>query len=113
MRRFAHVKLGDDIVPDGTTILRFRHLLETHRLTEAIFAAVKELLIAKRLLLQSGTIVDAIIAAPSSTKNAARRARAAQSVAGPVGRLRGGTRSPRPGPEPPVEPGAPHRLCRG
>jgi IS5 family transposase len=109
MRRFAHVKLGDDIVPDGTTILRFRHLLETHRLTEAIFAAVKKLLIAKRLLLQSGTI----IAAPSSTKNAARRARAAQSVAGPVGRLRGGSRSPRPGPEPPVEPGAPHRLCRG
>jgi IS5 family transposase len=114
MRRFARVELGDDVVPDETTILRFRHLLEQHRLTAAIFEAVKELLTAKRLLLQSGTIVDAtIIAAPSSTKNAARRARAAQSVAGPVGRLRGGARSPRPGPEPPVEPGAPHRLCRG
>jgi transposase, IS5 family len=73
MRRFARVELGDDVVPDETTILRFRHLLETHRLTAAIFAAVKELLIAKRLLLQSGTIVDAtIIAAPSSTKNAAQ-----------------------------------------
>jgi transposase, IS5 family len=73
MRRFARVELGDDVVPDETTILRFRHLLEQHRLTAAIFAAVKELLTAKRLLLQSGTIVDAtIIAAPSSTKNAAQ-----------------------------------------
>jgi IS5 family transposase len=73
MRRFARVELGDDVVPDETTILRFRHLLETHRLTVAIFEAVKELLTAKRLLLKSGTIVDAtIIAAPSSTKNAAQ-----------------------------------------
>jgi IS5 family transposase len=73
MRRFARVELGDDVVPDETTILRFRHLLEPHRLTAAIFYAVKELLTAKRLLLKSGTIVDAtIIAAPSSTKNAAQ-----------------------------------------
>jgi IS5 family transposase len=71
MRRFARVELGDDVVPDETTILRFRHLLERHRLTEAIFEAVKDLLTEKRLLLQTGTIVDAtIIAAPSSTKNA-------------------------------------------
>ena len=73
MRRFARVELGDDVVPDETTILRFHHLLEEHRLTAAIFDAVKELLTAKRLLLKSGTIVDAtIIAAPSSTKNAAQ-----------------------------------------
>src|SRR4029453_13654489 len=73
MRRFARVELGDDVVPDETTILRFRHLLEQHRLTAAIFEGVKELLTAKRLLLTSGTIVDAtIIAAPSSTKNAAQ-----------------------------------------
>ena len=52
MRRFARVELGDDVVPDETTILRFRHLLEQHRLTAAIFEAVKELLTAKRLLLQ-------------------------------------------------------------
>ncbi|HYK82381.1 MAG TPA: IS5 family transposase [Gemmatimonadales bacterium] len=72
MRRFAGVELSEDVVPDETTILRFRHLLEQHHLTEAIFAAVRDLLAAKRLLLQSGTIVDAtIIAAPSSTKNAA------------------------------------------
>ena len=71
MRRFARVELGDDVVPDETTILRFRHLLERHRLTEAIFETVKDLLTERRLLLQAGTIVDAtIIAAPSSTKNA-------------------------------------------
>src|SRR6266851_9243716 len=71
MRRFAGVELAEDTIPDETTILRFRHLLEEHRLTEAIFAAVRQLLEEKRLLLKSGTIVDAtIIAAPSSTKNA-------------------------------------------
>jgi IS5 family transposase len=71
MRSFAGIELGEDAIPDESTILRFRHLLEQHRLTEQIFAAVRELLEAKRLLLKSGTIVDAtIIAAPSSTKNA-------------------------------------------
>jgi len=71
MRRFAGVELGDDVIPDETTILRFRHLLEQHRLTEAMFAAVRGLLEDRRLLVKSGTIVDAtIIAAPSSTKNA-------------------------------------------
>ena len=71
MRRFARVELGDDVIPDETTILRFRHLLEKHRLTEAIFEAVKDLLIENHLLLRAGTIVDAtIISAPSSTKNA-------------------------------------------
>ena len=73
MRRFAGVELSEDVVPDETTILRFRHLLEEHHLTAAIFAAVRDLLSEKRLLVQSGTIVDAtIIAAPSSTKNAAQ-----------------------------------------
>jgi hypothetical protein len=73
MRRFVGVELSEDVVPDETTILRFRHLLEAHHLTEAIFAAVRGLLAEKRLLLQSGTMVDAtIIAAPSSTKNAAQ-----------------------------------------
>jgi IS5 family transposase len=70
MRRFARVELGDDKIPDESTILRFRHLLEKHKLTEAIFEAVGELLAEKRLMLRAGTIVDAtIIAAPSSTKN--------------------------------------------
>jgi IS5 family transposase len=71
MRRFVGVELGDDVIPDETTILRFRHLLEQHQLTEAIFGAVQALLEERRLLLKSGTIMDAtIIAAPSSTKNA-------------------------------------------
>ena len=71
MRRFAKLELGDNKIPDESTILGFRHLLEKHHLTEAIFAEVRTLLEEKRLLLKSGTIVDAtIIAAPSSTKNA-------------------------------------------
>jgi IS5 family transposase len=71
MRRFAKVELADDTVPDESTILRFRHLLEEHGLTRGIFNEINGLLEEKRLLLRSGTIVDAtIIAAPSSTKNA-------------------------------------------
>jgi len=71
MRRFAGLELSEDTVPDESTILRFRHLLERHRLTEAIFAEINALLASRGLLLKSGTIVDAtIIAAPSSTKNA-------------------------------------------
>ncbi len=70
MRRFVGVELSDEVVPDETTILRFRHLLERHRLNERIFEEVNHLLTEKRLTLKSGTIVDAtIIAAPSSTKN--------------------------------------------
>jgi IS5 family transposase len=71
MRRFARIELIEDVIPDESTILRFRHLLERHQLTEAIFAEVRSLLEERRLLLKSGTIVDAtIIAAPPSTKNA-------------------------------------------
>jgi len=73
MRRFAGIELVDDAIPDETTILRFRHLLERHGLSEQIFALVRGLLEQKRLLLKSGTIVDAtIIDAPPSTKNAAQ-----------------------------------------
>ena len=71
MRRFAGIELTEDAVPDETTILRFRHLLEKHCLTQAIFGQIRSLLEQKRLLLKSGTIVDAtIIEAPPSTKNA-------------------------------------------
>ncbi|MDQ6888205.1 MAG: IS5 family transposase [Gemmatimonadota bacterium] len=74
MRRFSGVELGVDPVPDESTILRFRHLLEEHELTVALFAEVGTLLQERGLLLRQGTIVDAtIIAAPSSTKNAAQR----------------------------------------
>jgi len=72
MRGFAGLDLSRDVVPDESTILRFRHLLEKHKLTEAMFAQVRQLLEHKGLLLKSGTIVDAtIVAAPPSTKNAA------------------------------------------
>ena len=70
MRRFAGVELGEDRVPDESTILRFRHLLERQALT-AIFEEIGSLLEERGLLLKQGTIVDAtIIHAPSSTKNA-------------------------------------------
>jgi len=72
MRRFAGIELGDDRIPDETTILNFRHLLERHGLTEAIFAEVNAHLADKGITLRSGTLVDAtIIDAPSSTKNKA------------------------------------------
>jgi IS5 family transposase len=74
MRRFAKVELAVDLVPDESTILRFRHLLEKHGLMKAIFDEINALLTEKRLLLRSGTIVDAtIISAPSSTKNATEK----------------------------------------
>lgn len=70
-REFAGLGGWDDRVPDETTILRFRHLLEQHKLAPQILQVVNQLLTAKGLLLKSGTVVDAtLIAAPSSTKNA-------------------------------------------
>lgn len=73
MRCFAGIELGDDRIPDETTILNFRHLLERHGLTEAIFAEVNAHLADKGITLRSGTLVDAtIIDAPSSTKNKAK-----------------------------------------
>jgi IS5 family transposase len=70
MRRFAGIDLVEDAIPDETTILNFRHLLERHRLTEEIFEKTKLYLKDKGILVREGTIVDAtIINAPSSTKN--------------------------------------------
>jgi IS5 family transposase len=70
MRVFAGLRLGGPI-PDETTILNFRRLLETHELAPAILRRVNAYLTRKGLMLKRGTIVDAtIISAPSSTKNA-------------------------------------------
>ena len=70
VRRFAGIELGEDEIPDETTILNFRHLLEKHQLTEKLLEEVNGYLSEKKLLLRGGTIVDAtLIAAPSSTKN--------------------------------------------
>jgi len=70
MRRFAGIDLISDRIPDETTILTFRHLLETHNLGEQIFEMVKAHLKANGMAMKQGTIIDAtLIAAPSSTKN--------------------------------------------
>ena len=72
MRRFAGIELISDRIPDETTILAFRHLLEKHELGEQIFETVKAHLSAQGMTMRQGTIVDAtLIAAPSSTKNKA------------------------------------------
>ena len=71
LRRFVGIDLGRERVPDATTLLKFRRLLERHKLGEALFAKVGEVLQLRGLKLGTGTIVDAtIIGAPSSTKNA-------------------------------------------
>jgi len=68
MRRFAGVTLEQ--IPDESTILKFRHFLEAHRLTEKLFEITTQYLSDKNLILSEGTIVDAtIISASSSTKN--------------------------------------------
>ena len=73
MRQFVGIELGDDRIPDETTILNFRHLLETHQLTEKLFVEVNTHLADQGITLRSGTLVDAtIIDAPSSTKNEAK-----------------------------------------
>ena len=72
MRRFAGVELEG--IPDESTILKFRHFLERHGLTEQLFQLTRRYLSERGLLLSAGTIVDAsIINAPSSTKNRDRQ----------------------------------------
>jgi IS5 family transposase len=69
-RDFCRIDLGRERVPDATTLLNFRHLLEQHQIGAALFAKVGELLLANGMKLSGGTIVDAtLIAAPPSTKN--------------------------------------------
>jgi transposase, IS5 family len=73
LQRFARIDLAAEGVPDATTLLNFRHLLETHDLCKGLFAAINADLAARGLLLREGTLVDAtLMAAPSSTKNAKR-----------------------------------------
>jgi IS5 family transposase len=70
MRRFAGIDLISERIPDETTILAFRHLLEKHDLGKQIFETVKAHLKANGMAMKQGTIIDAtLIAAPSSTKN--------------------------------------------
>ena len=70
LRGFAGIDLMVASVPDATTIMNFRHWLEQHELSQALFAEVSAMLEERGLLMRQGTIVDAtIIAAPPSTKN--------------------------------------------
>ncbi len=70
LRQFARIDLNQQSVPDATTLLHFRHLLEQQQLTQALFAEINAMLSERGLLMRAGTIVDAtIIAAPPSTKN--------------------------------------------
>ena len=69
VRRFAGLRLSEPI-PDESTVLHFRHLLERHNLGQGLFAEIKDHLAERGVRLREGTIVDAsIIEAPSSTKN--------------------------------------------
>lgn len=70
MCRFVGIDLGHEPVPDETTVLKFRHLLEKHNLGAELFALINDYLQEQGLAVGTGTIVDAtIIKAPSSTKN--------------------------------------------
>lgn len=74
LRAFARLDAGTDLIPDESSILRFRHRLEQHGLAERLLAEVNALLVERGLLLRQGTIVDAtLISAPSSTKNQDRQ----------------------------------------
>src|SRR5262247_1831284 len=71
MRAFVGIDLGREPVPDETTVCKFRHLLEEHRLGPVLFETVTAYLRGRGIAVSTGTIVDAtIISAPSSTKNA-------------------------------------------
>ena len=70
LQQFARIDLSAEGVPDATTLLNFRHLLETDDLCQGLFRAINADLTARGLLLREGTLVDAtLIAAPPSTKN--------------------------------------------
>ena len=83
LRRFVGIDLGRERVPDATTLLKFRRLLEKHSLGEALFAEVGAVLQPSGMKVGTGTLVDAtlvdatlidatLISAPSSTKNAGK-----------------------------------------
>jgi len=74
MLGFARIDLAAEGVPDATTLLKFRRLLETHDLCKGLFAAINADLTARGLLLREGTLVDAtLLAAPPSSKNKERQ----------------------------------------
>lgn len=73
MRKFMGINFLEEDAPDATTLLKFRHLLEEHKLNRLFFEAINRVMTASGHIMKGGTIVDAtIINAPSSTKNRAK-----------------------------------------
>ncbi len=70
MRSFAHLDLSSDSIPDESSILNFRRLIETHNLSLAIFKDINAYLVDQGIRVSKGSMIDAtIISAPSSTQN--------------------------------------------
>ncbi len=70
MRKFMHIDFLEEQVPDSTTLLHFRHLIEDKKIGEKIFEDVNNRLEQAGLIMHGGSIIDAtIVSAPSSTKN--------------------------------------------
>jgi IS5 family transposase len=73
-QKFLDINLSTDTVPDSTTLEDFRHLLETHKLSQIFFEAIQSFMQRHNLVMKKGTSVDAtIIEAPSSTKNQSKK----------------------------------------
>jgi len=74
MRKFMGINFCEEQAPDATTLLKFRHLIEEHKIAEKLFNAIKYVIEQSGYMMRGGTIVDAtIINAPSSTKNADKK----------------------------------------
>jgi len=74
VRKFVGIDIIEEDVPDSTTLLRFRHLLEKNKLQEKFFQQVEQMLEKNKIIVKKGTIVDAtIITAPTSVKNAEKK----------------------------------------
>jgi IS5 family transposase len=70
MRRFSLLELGEDVIPDETTILNFRRLIEKHDLSVAMFNDINAYLVDRGIKVSKGSLIDAsIVHAPASTKN--------------------------------------------
>jgi IS5 family transposase len=70
MRRFSLLELGEDVIPDETTILNFRRLIEKHDLSVAMFNDINAYLVDRGIKVSKGSMIDAsIVHAPASTKN--------------------------------------------
>ena len=74
MRRFSLLELGEDVIPDETTILNFRRLIEKHELSVALFNDINAYLVDRGIKVSKGSMIDAsIVHAPASTKNKEKR----------------------------------------